>query len=320
MICCVLPAYKATATVCDVVAAALDHCHLVVVVDDCCPDSSADSVEAAFATDPRVVIIRRGQNGGVGAAVKTGLSAALDRGASVVVKIDADGQMNPAYIPLLAAAIEDDPAIAYAKGNRFFDPSVLRRMPRVRLIGNALLSLLVKFASGYWNIVDPTNGYVAFNCDVLRTLSADSFADSYYFEISVLNALGLQRYPIAEIEMETIYGNERSSLAIRRVLMEFPPRLVKALARRVAFQYFLADVNLGTLYLVLGFVMTLVGLSFGIYQYVQTWLTGVARTPGTVMLAIVPILIGAQLTMNALMYDVQFAPRTTRLLARLRKR
>jgi hypothetical protein len=197
------------------------------------------------------------------------------------------------------------------KGNRFFDASVMHLMPRRRLFGNAVLSLLAKFASGYWNIVDPTNGYMSFNANVLALLPWKSFADSYFFEMSVLCELGLRRLPILELEMPTIYTGAPSSLSILRVAMDFPLQLLRLTARRVLVQYFIFDVNLGSVYLILGTLFLLFGVVFGGYQWIDSMITNIARTTGTVMLAVLPTLMGFQLILNALMFDVQFAQKSS---------
>ena len=161
-VCCVIPAYRARGSVCDVVRDVLPYVDAVVVVDDACPEGSSDAAVQAFRAHPSVYVLKRERNGGVGAAMKTGIEKALELGADVIVKIDADGQMDPSYIPSMVQLFADDPNLAYIKGNRFFDSMVVSRMPAIRLFGNSCLSLMAKFASGYWNILDPTNGYLAF--------------------------------------------------------------------------------------------------------------------------------------------------------------
>lgn len=314
MICCVIPAYKARNTVCDVVYSLFPYVDTVVVVDDACPQTSGRIVKEQFANDRRVVVLERDKNGGVGAAVKTGLAYCLAAGARYVVKVDADGQMDPAYIPQLIDVLQSDESIGFVKGNRFVNASVLASMPKARLLGNAMLSIFVKFASGYWNLLDPTNGFVAFSGDTLRQLDLDALADSYFFEISVLGQLGIKQLTIAEVEMPTIYGAEQSSLSIRRVLLEFPPKLLAIFVKRVALQYFLFDINLGSLYLFFGSLITMLGVSMAIWEWFASLLTHHVRTAGTVMLAVLPLLIGFQLLSNALLYDVQFAPKTVREL------
>lgn len=312
MLCCVVPAYKARSSVCSVVAGVLPFADRVIVVDDACPEGSGSAVAVEFAGNARVDVVYRERNGGVGAAMKTGIALALEHAADIIVKIDADGQMDPSYLSVIAGLFAEDPSLGYVKGNRFVSESALQNMPALRLFGNAVLSLLVKAASGYWNLLDPTNGYVAFNAAVLRELPWQRFADSYFFEISVLGLLGLRQLPIAELEMPTIYRSESSSLSIRRVMVEFPPKLAGLALRRLLLQYFLFDVNLGSLYIVFGALLASFGVALGAAEWFATLHTGHARTPGTVMLAVIPVLVGVQLLSNALMYDVQFAPKTQR--------
>jgi glycosyltransferase involved in cell wall biosynthesis len=315
MIVCVIPAYRARATVCAVVRDVLRYCDAVVVVDDGCPQHSGDAVAHEFGGNDAVRVLRHERNGGVGRAMKTGFAESVRMGASVVVKVDADGQMDSEYIPRCVELFEADPDLIYVKGNRFANTDVLRRMPKLRLFGNAVLSLLVKFSSGYWNLLDPTNGYIAFNGFALAEIDIEQFADSYFFEISVLCALGLKNAHIAELEMLTIYGNETSSLSIRKVAFEFPPKLFLLFLRRLVLRYFLFDINLGTLYLVFGVVLIVAAASLGIFEWIQSATVGTPRTTGTIMLVVLPALIGIQLFLNALMYDVQFAPRSEHVFA-----
>lgn len=310
---CVIPAYRAAASIVDVVVRALAFASDVVVVDDGCPEGSGAVARGAFSSAGNVHILQRERNGGVGAAMKTGIAFCIERGADTIVKLDADGQMDPAFIPAINAAFESDPTLVCVKGNRFFDSAVMLRMPKRRLFGNAVLSILAKFASGYWNLVDPTNGYVAFNARLLAAVPWRSFADSYFFEISVLCELGLRRLPILELEMPTIYNGAPSSLSIAKVLWEFPPRLLRLTVRRILLQYFVFDVNLASLYLAFGMLLLLGGGAWGAYQWIVSSITHVSRSTGTVMLAVLPFLMGFQLVLNALMVDVQFAQKTNRL-------
>jgi dolichol-phosphate mannosyltransferase len=314
MICAVIPAFRARRTVCDVVRGILRYADVVVVVDDACPEGSGDAASREFRGHPAVYVLMRERNGGVGAAMKTGIQKALDLGADVIVKLDADGQMDPSYIPSIAELFEIDPNLALVKGNRFFDPRVLRTMPAIRFLGNSSLSLFTKFASGYWNILDPTNGYLAFNGHLLPAVNWRAFADCYFFEISVLCEFGLKRATIAEMEMDTIYGQALSSLSVTRTLLAFPPKLLRLTLRRLLLQYFIFDINLGSLYVLLGVALSGFGTGFALFEWIQSALTNVPRTTGTVMLAVLPFLMGFQLLLNALLYDVQFAAKSMREL------
>lgn len=307
---CIIPTYRAATTVVPVVAEALAYVDSVIVVDDACPENSGRIVTDSYAGDSRVHVVFRSQNGGVGAATKDGIALALEQGADVIVKLDADGQMDASYIANIRRIFEDDPDTVCVKGNRFFDESVLRAMPKVRLFGNAALSLFAKLASGYWNAIDPTNGYLAFNAGLLRVLPWRSFANSYFFEMSVLAELGLKRLPIVELEMPTIYTDAPSSLSVRRVVWEFPPKLFRLIGRRVLVQYFLFDFNLGSIYLMVGSLLSAFAICFASYEWAESVVTHIPRSTGTVMLAVLPFLMGFQLLLNALMYDVQFSHKT----------
>ena len=307
---CIIPTYRASRTIVAVVEEALKYADVVIVVDDCCPEDSGGVARMAYLGDYRVQVVKREQNGGVGAATKTGIGAALEQDAAVIVKLDADGQMDAQFIASIRRLFAEDPSLVCVKGNRFFDVGVLEVMPKVRFFGNAVLSLLAKCASGYWNTIDPTNGYIAFNGRLLSVLPWQSFADSYFFEMSVLCELGLKRLPILELEMPTIYTSAPSSLSIARVMREFPPRLIRLMMRRLLVQYFVFDVNLGTIYFVCGFLLALFGTVFGVYEWFQGRATGLPVKTGTIMLAVLPFLMGFQLLLNALMYDVQFSQKT----------
>lgn len=306
-VCCIIPAYRCGSAVARVVAGALEYAHDVVVVDDACPDGSAEAVRAQFGSCERVHLIRLEKNGGVGVAMKAGIRRALDLHADVIVKIDGDGQMDASYVPAMVDVLLGDPDVCLVKGNRFGGDQVLQKMPPVRLLGNSVLSLLIRFASGYWDMLDPTNGFIAFNAHALEAIGWEKFADRFFFESSVLCAAGLRREKIAEVQMPALYGGEKSSLSVLRSAAEFPPKLLLGLLRRIFLQYFVFDINIASLYLIAGTLLCLAGLGFGGYEWREALVTGIARTPGTVMLAVMPLLMGFQLLLNSLLYDVQFS-------------
>ncbi|MDP7572011.1 MAG: glycosyltransferase family 2 protein, partial [Myxococcota bacterium] len=152
----------------------------IYVVDDACPQKTGLFVEENC-RDPRVTVLRHEGNRGVGAAVLTGYRQALADGAEVLVKIDGDGQMNPALVtrfvrPILAGDAD------YTKGNRFFNIEDVRQMPWLRFAGNAVLSFISKLASGYWDVFDPNNGFTAIHARVAALLPFDKISEGYFFE------------------------------------------------------------------------------------------------------------------------------------------
>ena len=180
----VIPTYRARNHILDVINEIGPEVARIYVVDDCCPDGSGDFV-TTNCKDNRVSVITHAENQGVGGAVMTGYNAAIEDGMDVLVKIDSDGQMDPTLIMDFVIPIVNGET-DYTKGNRFFDLEKVRAMPTARLFGNAVLSLMCKLSSGYWNLFDPTNGYTAIHADVARHLPFNKISRRYFFETDML--------------------------------------------------------------------------------------------------------------------------------------
>ena len=303
----VVPCYRVSRHIVDVLAGMGPEVARVFVVDDACPEHTGDVVERAC-TDPRVVVIRHGQNKGVGGALVTGYRAALADGAEIVVKVDGDGQMDPAFLPTLVRPILAGRA-DYAKGNRFYDLESLRAMPRMRLFGNAMLSLVSKVASGYWDIMDPTNGYTAIHRVALAALPLDKIDGGYFFESDMLFRLYTVRAVVRDVPMPARYEDETSSLNIGRVAVSFPVKYLRAACKRFFYSYCLRDFNVATIQFFLAALIGAGGAAFGAFKWIESNQTGTPATSGSVMLAALPVLVAIQLFLSAVNYDVQNVPR-----------
>lgn len=302
----VIPCYRVGDAVFRVIKGIGPEVHRIYVIDDCCPEKTGDRVEQDC-DDPRVVVVRHPVNKGVGGAVITGYTHAASDGATVVVKLDGDGQMDPTLIPRFIRPILEGRA-DYTKGNRFYRLSSLRGMPPIRLFGNAVLSFLTKFSSGYWQVFDPTNGYTAIHGALLRHMPLDKVAQDYFFESDMLFRLNTLRAVVRDIPMDAVYADEVSGLKIGKVIPRFLARHTVNLAKRIFYNYFLRDFQVASLALMLGLPLTLTGILFGISAWHESAVQGVATPAGTVMLAALPILIGSQLLMLAMAYDMQNQP------------
>lgn len=303
----VIPCYRVGAPLLDVLARIGPECTTIWVVDDACPEGSGKLVQERCG-DPRVRVLFHSENQGVGGATLTGYHAALADGADLLVKLDADGQMDPALIPTLVAPIllgEAD----YTKGNRFFDLEGLRAMPFVRLVGNSALSFLSKLSTGYWELFDPTNGFTALHAAVARRLPVSKISRRYFFESDLLFRLGTLRAVVADVPMAAVYGQEQSSLEVRRVLFEFAWKNLVNTLKRLFYGYYLRDFSFASLELVLGGVLVTGGAWFGLAQWWAGSRAGTASTSGTVMLAALPVLLGVQLVLGFLSFDMHNTPR-----------
>lgn len=311
----IIPAYRAAETIQKVIGGIPRWIDAIYVVDDASPDETA--ARARSAPDPRVRLISHEVNQGVGGAMVTGYRAALNDGMEICVKMDADDQMDPAYLSALI-----DPLVAghadYAKSNRFHDAAALRRMPLIRRLGNAGLSFLIKAASGQWRIFDPTNGYTAIHRAALAALELGKLHPRYFFESSMLIRLREIDAVVEDVPMPARYGEERSDLSVGRALIEFSWLLLRHGFRRVLWQYFVADFNAVSLFLVCGAPLITFGVLFGLYHWIDSYLRQVLTSTGTVMLAVLPLILGFQLLLQALVLDVQSRPEQP-LQARLRR-
>lgn len=306
----VIPSYRVKKHILGVLTAIGPEVFRIYVVDDCCPDLSGSFVRQNC-TDPRVVVLRNEVNQGVGGAVMAGYRAALEDQVDIVVKIDGDGQMDPSLISQFIKPIIEGQA-DYTKGNRFFNLDQLREMPAMRLFGNAVLSFLNKLSSGYWDIFDPTNGYTAIHTSIAKQLPYEKISSRYFFESDMLFRLNLLRAVVRDVPMDAKYGDEVSNLKITKVIGEFFVKHTRNFFKRVFYNYYLRDLSLASIELPLGLLLFFFGTGFGIHQWAHAIIDGVATPAGTVMLSALPTLMGLQLILAFLSYDISSVPRIPR--------
>lgn len=304
----VIPCYQVARTIAAVVAGIGPEARHIFCVDDASTDASAEIIAGVAAADPRVRLIRRPENGGVGAAVLDGYRAALGAGCGIIVKLDGDGQSDPALLAKFCRPIQEGRA-DYVKGNRFYFPDKVQAMPLGRILGNAGLSFLTKLSTGYWDLFDPTNGYTAIHADVAAALPFARLHRRYFFESDMLFRLAVIRARVVELPMESVYGAETSHLGVWRCLVTFPGLHLRNLVKRIGYNYFLRNFSIASVNLVLGLALIAFGLIFGLDHWLASVATGRAATAGTVMVSALPILIGVQMGLSFLAFDIAMTPR-----------
>lgn len=302
----IIPCYKVRETILQVITDIGPEVDLIVLVDDACPDGTAAYVES-HCRDPRVQIIRHDRNRGVGGAVITGYRAAIMAEADILVKVDGDGQMDTSLIPLLIRPIKNGVA-DYTKGNRFFFLETLACMPKKRLIGNAILSFMNKFSSGYWKIFDPTNGYTAIHASIAARLPLEKISERYFFESDMLFRLNTLRAVVIDIPMHARYGDEVSNLVIRDIIGEFFGKHIRNTFKRFFYNYYLRGMSVASVELPLGALLFVFGCIFGLYHWVISISSGAPATAGTVMIAGLSILTGLQLLLSFIGTDMASEP------------
>ena len=278
----------------------------IIIVDDGSRDGTADVAEACH--DARMIVLRVDRNQGVGGAMVVGYHKALELGSDIVVKMDGDGQMAPEYLTSLLNPLVDK-NYDYAKGNRFLAGESLALMPKHRLFGNLVLTFLTKLASGYWHIFDPQNGYTAIKAETLCALDLQAIHKLYFFENSMLIHLNVYGFRVKDVAIPARYGDEESGLSIFKISLTFPLLLLRSFFYRIYQKYVLRDFSPIALFLFFGLALFTWGCGFGIYLWIRTSLTNQATPTGTIMLAVLPLILGFQLLLQAIVMDIQESPR-----------
>ena len=300
----VVPAFKASTTITQVVDELENFVDLIVVVDDDCPENTAEILKNQ--KSKKLVVHKRDENGGVGAATKDAIGIALEKGADIVVKVDADLQMPTEKIPKLIEPLISGSA-DFSKGNRFDSPEDLEHMPKKRLIGNAGLSLISKFTTGYWSVSDPTNGFFAMTKELAEKLVWEKISDDYFFESDLLFRLRLAGARVSQMQMKAVYSGEKSSLRPFKVMFPFLFRHNKNLFKRIIYMYYVRELNLGSFYFPFGIALLIVGIIAGIQAIGQASVGPVGT--GTVVLSSLTLILGSQFLLQFLSVDMNSEPK-----------
>ena len=304
----VIPCFNVGAHIAAVIRALPPEIAWIIAVDDCSSDDTANILRNLQQENAKIVYLRHERNQGVGGAMLSGFMKSLELNAAVTIKIDGDNQMDSAYIPQLVGPILQGTA-DYTKGNRFRDFQALKQMPVIRRIGNLGLSFCIKAASGYWNIFDPTNGFIAISNEMLRTINFGRIHHRFFFESSMLIELYHANCVIQEIPMKARYGLETSALSIAKTLIGFPPRLLFALLRRIILRYYLFDFNVASVYILCGLPLFLFGALYGLVNFIKYGSSHVSAPTGTVVIPTLLIILGFQLLLAAISFDVANYPK-----------
>lgn len=304
----VVPAYNEQALIGETLKGVPEYVDHIVVVDDASKDETLVRAQKCAEADSRIEVQWHERNTGVGGTVVDGYRRAIENGSDIACVMAGDNQMPPEHLPELLDAIIERSYNA-AKGNRFLaSQQSLETMPRYRFFGNILLTILTKAASGYWSIFDTQNGYYAISTQTLRALDLSRVARRYDLENSILIQMNIIGARVADIPIPARYGEEVSGIRLWRVLPRLMLTLFRGFWQRIYRKYVLYNFHPIALFLCSGLVLMLWGIGFGIWATVES-IGDSAASPGTVMLAVLPFLMGFQLVLSALVLDIQNEPK-----------
>ncbi len=297
----VVPAYDEALLVAETIRGIPDFVDLVVVVDDCSTDDTAEQARATG--DQRLEVLRHEENRGVGAAIATGYARCRDLGVDVTCVMAADNQMDPDELASLVGPVARG-EVEYAKANRLVSGEAWTLIPRSRYLGNAVLSLLTKIASGYWHVADSQAGYTAVSITALRRLDLDRLYRGYGFPNDMLVHLNVQNARVRDVPSRPIYGvGERSGIRIRRVAPRIAWLLFRGFWWRMLQKYVIRDFHPLVFFYALGGLMTVVGLVLGVIVACSRIFWGNEITTATVVLVALLLVSGTQFTLFAMWFD-----------------
>jgi glycosyltransferase involved in cell wall biosynthesis len=301
----IIPAYneeKLIGKVIETIPAFVDH---IVVVDDASQDQTGEVVKACEKKEARLIYIRHEKNEGVGGAIATGYQWVRDHGNDIGVVMAGDAQMDPQDLPkLLDPVVEGE--VDYAKGNRLFTGKAWEIIPRTRYLGNAVLSFLTKIASGYWHVADSQSGYGAANLKVLETIDLDHIYRRYGMPNDFLVRLNVYQFRVRDVPVNPIYGiGERSGIKIHTIVFTLSFLLFKLFLWRIKEKYIIRDFHPLVLFYLLGFILTPIGVGFGLYLLIYRMMIGTVAATSALFSAFFTI-SGLQSLFFAMWFDMEY--------------
>ncbi len=300
----VVPAHDEEALLEETLAGIPGFVDRIYVVDDASLDATAERARAAAAQDARIEVIEHERNAGVGAAIVTGYKRAVEEHMGVTVVMAADNQMDPADLEAIAMPVVHG-EVEYSKANRLFTGQAWDLIPHHRYLGNAVLSLLTKIASGYWHVADSQSGYTAAAHDTLAALDLDRLYPRYGFPNDMLVHLNVVNARVRDVPSRPVYGvGERSGIKLRKVVPRISWLLVKAFFWRLREKYVIRDFHPLVFFYVFGILMGLAGLALGIALIVLRIL-GHSITAATGVLVALLLIFGSQFTLFAMWFDME---------------
>ena len=300
----VVPAHNEEELLPTTLASVPDFVDRIIVVDDASRDGTVGRAHSAAAVDPRIVVLARERNGGVGAAIVSGYKRALEERIDVTCVMAADNQMDPDDLEAIVLPVARG-EVDYAKANRLVSGQAWELIPRHRYLGNAVLSLLTKIASGYWHVADSQSGFTALSLPMLERLDLDRIYERYGFPNDMLVHLNVWNARVRDVPSRPVYGvGERSGIRLHRVVPSISLLLFKGFWWRLWQKYVIRDFHPLVFFYVLGILMSVAGFALGVAEVVLRIL-GNDITAATIVLVALLLIFGSQFTLFAMWFDME---------------
>ena len=298
----VVPAYNVEHLVTKVIETMPKFVDKIIVVDDASRDKTTEVVKKM--NNKKVYLVRHDKNQGVGAAIATGYKIARNMEFDVTVVMAGDAQMDPKDLPAILNPVIKEEA-DYSKGNRLFDGQLWEKMPKIRIYGNAMLSMLTKIASGYWHIADSPSGYTAINLRALKTINWDNIFPRYGVPSDILVKLNVYNFKVVDVPINPVYGvGEKSGIRVHRAVHGMSLLLLKLFFWRLKEKYIKRDFHPLVLFYIFGMIFLFSGLIYGGFVFYEGIVAQTSAAKS--VFAMLLFITGLQLILNAMKQDADY--------------
>lgn len=299
----ILPCYNEEKLIKKTIETMPDFVDDIIAVDDMSKDKTWDIISKIAKKNKKVKPIHLDKNVGIGGAYINGFEFTLNNKADLIFTMAGDAQCNQNYMNNMIDTLLDD-GMDYVKANRFVHLEELKQMPKFRRIGNTVITILTKFSSGYYSIFDSQNGYGVFKRKTLIDLPFEHIGKRYDYENTLLIALSIMGAKVKDEPVPAIYGDEESTIPVFKTTMRALKVVWKGFWKRIYYKYILVNFHPIALFLILGILLEIIGLCFGVFILVDKIAYNISPSTGTVMLSVLPIILGFQLLLSAITMDM----------------
>jgi glycosyltransferase involved in cell wall biosynthesis len=304
-VCVVVPAHNEEALLPRVLDTMPDFVDRILVIDDASCDATLHvAQQRAASSGGRIAVVHHEVNTGVGGAIVAGYKQALAEGADIVVVMAGDAQMDPADLPALLDPVAEGRA-DYAKGNRLFTGDAWKKIPKVRYLGNAVLSLLTKIASGYWHVADSQTGYTAINRRMLALIDWDTTYARYGCPNDYLVRLNVVNARVADVPVTPVYDvGQRSGIRLIKIIPRMSWLLLRLFVWRLVQKYIIRDFHPLVFFYAAGGLTGAIALGLFVRLLVLWAQQGFVPQITALALAFFAI-VSSQFTMFAMWFDME---------------
>ena len=268
----VIPCFNEATQIGKVINTMPDFVDVMIIVDDCSNDTTLETVKKLQSdTHCKIEIIEHKTNCGVGAAISSGYIWCRDHDIDIAVVMAGDAQMDPNDLSNIIDPVAEEIA-DYAKGNRFITGEAFEKIPFIRYLGNSILTMMTKIASGYWHVTDSQSGYTAINKKALKMLPIEEIYPKYGMPNDLLVTLNIYDMKVVDVPINPLYGvGEKSSMVIHLAIPSLLYLMIRLFIKRMVRKYIIRDFHPLIFFYITSFILIAIALPLTV-RILYLWL------------------------------------------------